>query len=559
MKAAGSGRGAGLAALLLVLLALLWLGARGDGLTTDEGIYIPAGLRHLARGDFSLNPETPPLAKLLCALPLQGRGLPAPARRRGESDADWARRILAGAADLGALIPAARLPVVVLTVLLAAGLWAWARATHGATAGWAALALAVFHPSLLAHGHLATTDLPATAGMLATSAAFWWWSRRPGLARAALVGLAFGLAISTRLTAAVLAPCLGLWALVECWRLPPAERRPRAGQLLGLALLSLLLGLGTVWASYGFRYSAAPDGRPARVVVLRDGAGGGHAWLLGSRLLPEAYLEGLRFQLEHERRGHPAYLLGERSRRGWRSYFLVAFLVKNTPGFLVATLLLLAALLRRPPAWQSVETQWLLPALATFAAASLGHIQIGERYLLPVYPYLILLIASRAAPLMARAQGRVLALAVAALHVAPAVAAAQPGHLAYFNALAGGTAGAHRVLLDSNLDWGQDLPRLARWMRDHGVDEVQLGYLGSDFPDRLGIRHRDLPGRHPCSAGPAVEPFAGVLVVSPNLLLNLLDRPGPNPYETLAGRQPDARAGVFFVYRLPAAGVSGSR
>jgi hypothetical protein len=146
---------------------------------------------------------------------------------------------------------------------------------------------------------------------------------------------------------------------------------------------------------------------------------------------------------------------------------------------------------------------------------------------------------------------RVAAVALAlAAHAAAALAVLPHGHLAYFNFLAGGPSGGHRVLLDSNLDWGQDLPRLAGWMREHGVSSVQLAYMGADDPQRLGIVREDLPGQVLYPVHPAAHPLTGTVVVSPNLLFGLVPSVAAT-YAPLRDRAPDGRAGVFFVYRLP--------
>jgi len=136
---------------------------------------------------------------------------------------------------------------------------------------------------------------------------------------------------------------------------------------------------------------------------------------------------------------------------------------------------------------------------------------------------------------------------VLTLHVVPALRVAPHGYLAYFNAIAGGPAGGHRLLLDSNLDWGQDLPRLAAWMRAHGVGRVQLAYHGSDDPDRYGIVHEDLPGVHLYPERPAPRPFEGTVAVSPNLLCGLFARLDP-AYASLRERPADDRAGIFFIF-----------
>ena len=516
---------AGVAALLAVLAAQLAHGLRADGLTNDEVLYIAAGWRHLTLRDHSLNPTHPPLASEVAALGLLPLAPRTPAWSDGDDPLSYSYRFVHVENDASAVIPRARAPVALMTLALALLCWAWAREAGGPAAGLAALALFCFHPSLLAHGHLATTDLPAAFWMLVASWLFWRWCRRPSALGAAGIALALGAGAATRLSAWVLAPCLAVLALARIVKAPAGERRRRAaetGVLLAAALIAVPL---VVWAAYGFRAPVA-------------------------HLMPAPYLEGLKFQVRHNRAGHLAYLLGERSRSGWPYYFLVALLVKSTPGFLLGLVAAVVALRGRDGA-RKVAPHWLLPALGTFAAVSAGHIQIGERYLLPFHAYLVPLIGCVLAAWMrdGRRWGAAAVTAALALHVVPAAAANRQGHLAYFNLLAGGTPGGHRVLLDSNLDWGQDLPRLADWMRRHGVASVQLAYMGADDPARFGIAHEDLPGRrlHPERRARAI--FDGTVVVSPNLVFGLVPALA-GTYAPLRERPPDDRAGVFFVYRM---------
>jgi dolichyl-phosphate-mannose-protein mannosyltransferase len=535
-------------ALLLALMALaLFAGARTDGITVDEPVYISAGYRHLTALDFRLNPETPPLAKMLAALPLLSLRLHTPA---APGEWGWIYRFF-HENSASRIMAVARLPAILLTVLLALLLWAWARAEHGPAAGLLALALAAFHPSLLAHGHLAATDLPAALGFLGTSWAFRRWCQAPTARRAALVALTLAAAVLTRLTAWLLVPSLALVAAIEAGRLASTQR-PRFFRGLGVLTLAGALIVPTmIWAAYGFRYVPWPGRSVAEPVAAELGKAGAMVARLGSwHALPETYVESLRFQLAHAALGHRAYLLGELSETGWRTYYLVAFAVKNTPGFLAA-LALAALVAARRGAWRGVGWHWLTPPLMLFLVVSIGRIDIGERYLLPVYPYAILLAAAAVPHVMTWRRGTWVLAGVLALHVVPSLLVMPRGHLTYFNLLAGGPDGGHRVLADSNLDWGQDLPRLKTWMERHGVEEIQLGYHGSDDPERLGLRARDLPGVHLYPGRPPADPFAGVVAVSPNLLLGIVEPKGPNPYPELRRRRPDGRAGVFFVYRMP--------
>jgi hypothetical protein len=391
--------------------------------------------------------------------------------------------------------------------------------------------------------------------MMAASWCFWRWTRRSTWAWALATAAMLGAALSTRLTAAVLLPCFAALAVFESAR--AEERRVVLRRSLGLAAAVLVVVPTVIWAAHGFRNPAGRVGGNGTAAAARPGEGRSSG-LRPSAVLPSAYVEGIRFQADHNRRGHMAYLLGERSRTGWRHYFAVAFLVKSTPGWLLLVALAAGVSAVGRGAGDVPRWHWLLPALATFAAVSAGHIQIGERYLLPVHASLVPWAASVLAlwtrgGTRPRVRVAVVAAGLAA-HAGPSLLAAGPGHLAYFNLLAGGTASGHRVLLDSNLDWGQDLPRLATWMRRRGVPSVQLAYMGSDDPARYGIRREDLPGRHLYPARPAPG-LAGTVAVSPNLLFDLL--PGlAGQYAALRDRPPDERAGVFFIYHLgaPAAG-----
>ncbi len=540
-------------ALVAAMAALLAIGLRSDGLTIDEIVYIGSGYRHVTALDYRLNPEQPPVAKLLGAVPLTALALrigPEDSAQAGEWS--WGYLLVHEWNDAVRVVSAARVPNVLLTLLLALLVWRWSREQNGPAAGIAGLVLIAFHPSLLAHGHLLTTDLPGALTMVAASWAFWRWSAAPTAGRAALVGVALAIAVTTRITNWLLVPSfVFLFAL----RLPERRRAETAKAVKAFLRLAIVAGVGVwlgIWALYGFRYLPWPGVSIAQPPGPELGLGGRLvAALEANRVLPEAYLEGARFVLEHNATGHQTYLLGHTSLRGWPWYYLVAVLVKNTEAFLAAVTIALVLVARRfrAVAEGSIEAHWLVPALAMFGAASAGHIQIGERYVLPIYPYLILLVAAQAPVLWARRGGRLIVVLLGLGHAGAALVAQPHGHLAYFNQLAGGPAGGYRVLADSNLDWGQDLPRLAAWMRRTGTERVLLGYHGSDRPERFGIVHDDLPGMLLYPTRPAQPPLSGVAAVSPNLALGIFGV-GDEIYSRLRSRPPDDRAGVYLIYRL---------
>jgi hypothetical protein len=197
----------------------------------------------------------------------------------------------------------------------------------------------------------------------------------------------------------------------------------------------------------------------------------------------------------------PAFLLGETSLTGWPWYFPIAFLVK-TPLPLLVLLGLALVTLRRHRGETTSELFLLIPPAVYTLMVLARHFNIGHRHILPVYPFLFIL-AGRCATLawgppaqsMASRERTWLRILVAALFLwhAGGTLRVHPHHLAFFNELAGGPAGGYRVLADSNLDWGQDLKNLGRWMEKNHVPRVKLSYFGGGDPDYYRIPHDLLP------------------------------------------------------------------
>jgi hypothetical protein len=269
--------------------------------------------------------------------------------------------------------------------------------------------------------------------------------------------------------------------------------------LAGMGLIALVV----LWASYGFR-------GPADFGVL-----------------PEDYVRGLLFVLEHSE-ARPTFLLGQLSDHASPYFFPVTFALK-TPLPLVA-LLVLAAFVTPRLSWRAAAFLWL-PVAVYLAFTFTRGLQIGHRHLLPIYPFLFVA-AGRAANLAGRASVsvRVLVLALVAWY-AVGTLAVHPHYLAYFNELAGGPRNGYKRLVDSSLDWGQDLKGLRTWMDARGVARIKLSYFGSADPSYYGIEADALPGYsapHPARVIREVRPGDLVAVSATNLqgvYLDPEDRP----------------------------------
>ncbi|MEO8360479.1 MAG: glycosyltransferase family 39 protein [Vicinamibacteria bacterium] len=542
-------------ALLLVQTGQLVYAVGADGMTYDELLYVAAGYRQLALGDHRFGAEHPPLALLLSALPLLP--LHPVVRDLGAEEAskgwDWAYQFLHNDNSEIQLLHRSRLMVVVLSLLLSLALWKWSRDAYGVSAGLAALCLSVFHPSLLAHGHLSTTEMAGTLSMILFSWALWRFCEAPTWGMILGVATALGAALATRLTGLLLIP-LGLLICVH-WLYRSGDRRLAARRVAQLVVACLVLAPILIWAAYGFRYAAwpgEPDPQTGAMVWARAIEGTPGAAVLGflkaHQLFPAAYLASLQAYLIKSTVGHQAYLLGQVSATGWWYYYLIAALVKNTPGFLLA-LAIGAGLVRKTD--RRAALHCLAPAVLMFAAASLSRVQVGERYILSVYAYLILWLASMTPLVLRQKAGGALAAAILVLHAAPALQTARAGYLPYFNFMVDHDL-AHRVLADSNLDWGQDLPRLAAWSAQHPDRPLQVAYWGMDSPDVYGLVREDLPGQMPYPAISLTRPpFTGWVAVSPTLLAGLYPPAGTEEIlRSLSKRTPDDHAGVFLIYNL---------
>lgn len=532
-----------LGGILAIAFVLGFLSARDDSATFDETTHLPAGYADLDRLDFRHNPEHPPLAKMIAAVPLKllGRGNPdyeSPAAWTGirvppdDPKRSRANQWVFGFAFLNgppdaptrrdpmALLVPARVAMLLLGSLLTLAVWGWTREMLGRREALVAAGLTALSPAVLAHARLVTTDLPAALGVTLALWTAWRFFRAPSLGRGAVLGLAVGFALLVKFSTLLLVPLLVGFAVADLVR-----RRAAAGArgraIAAGALLAALVAWGSIWAGYGFRYAAAADpgyrlewegvnttsGAMARSVALARDA----------RLFPEGYLFGLAYAGTSTAK-RLAFLNGELSITGWWHYFPEAFLLKTPPAFLILVAwATVAALARsRGRSWNGALVA--VPAVAWMASAMAGHLNIGHRHLVPIYPLLAIVASSILRP--GRLAAPPLATGLLLAGCAASTALAHPGYLSYFNVAAGGARGGWRYLVDSNIDWGQDLPKLKRWMDANGVGEVALAYFGTADPRAYGIRYKKVLIEYDFRPDePAVRPAPGeVLAVSVTLL-----------------------------------------
>ena len=484
-----------LAFLLVLFLGRIALTWRVFNDTVDESGHITAGLQYLKTGQYTFEPEHPPLGRLLLA------ALPHLAGLRfypnlWAYNAPW---VIQGPAFYWKTLTLARAGNLVFAALLFFIVWRWSLLLHGPVAALAACAILVCCPNILAMAGFATLDFAAAVAVLVPAFFFWRWSREPSWRHAVFSGVALGLAILTKFSSLVLLPPLLLLYFVLARRFP-------FRQLVVSGLLATVL----LWAGYRFETgSLTPGGHHFRSKYPNGQQGGLALTLTRSlehRTIPAPRLfQGLIDLVSHNREGHHAYLLGRTAQHGWWYYFPVAILLKTT----FPLLLLVALSLFAPSPGRLFALAAILVALI-FAMTS--NLNIGIRYVLPIYPFFALL----AGALFVRA-GRIRAIALVLLvwHAAESVRA-HPDYLPYFNQWARGRE--HRYLADSNLDWGQDLARLGQYTRDHGISDLQLSYFGPADPAAFGLAARKLNW---------ASPDPGWVAISVNHMVGIPDDRGP--------------------------------
>ncbi|MHB1319167.1 MAG: hypothetical protein ACYCYF_11160, partial [Anaerolineae bacterium] len=388
-------------------------------------------------------------------------------------------------------------------------------------------------------------------------------------------GILLGLAQLAKVSALMLVPVTGLLLLLGAW----SERRRfwaslptsavRAGVVVGIAAL-------VVWAGYGFEVGRV-EGLPLPVPAA-------------------THIRIYQILSEHYALGHPTFALGRVSTQGWAWYFPLAFVTKTPlPTLLLAIAALVVAIrtlrtaeevtsdhLSRPSGARSNRFSgsgrtgqaitrdrrssqvpgtpegprhpegWIIAIFpALYAATSLfSSVNIGYRHLLPVLPFIAIGVGVTLAHRCTRIRAPVLIALV--IWLAVGTLRTVPYPLTFFNELAGGPSNGYRVLVDSNLDWGQNLWDLKGWMEANGEMRVAYAHYSPAQPKAYGIEAGYLPPDPRAAPFAPWRPAPGLYAIGTTVLQGPY-APELNTYALFRDREPEARLGhALFVYRVEA-------
>jgi hypothetical protein len=605
------------AVAILLFATLSYTAASRKSPTYDEPLHIMAAVAAVQHGDFRIDPDHPPLWKYWAGLPLLADPPPVradlnhPGYRHITADVanqwSWLVDTLyrTRGNDPDRALARTRFMMLLCAVALGAVTARFAWRLAGPLAACAAVTLYALDPNFLAHGSLTKNDIALTLCITALAYSLWRAGQALTVGTVAAILIACAAAVTTKLTGLLTAPviCLTLAAralLPSPWPAFSRTLATRPHRLFAAAAVCVLCFFttyGLVWAVYGFRFNPSPvaDAHFDTRAVLKDAAffetfararraglpfdrADVRSWTPGlvmraavaaidRRAVPEAFAHGVLYS--YTSRFRATYILGHVYPDAKWYYFPVAFLTK-TP---LATLL--AVLAAGPVLWLArrragaatapsagPDARWsavvlLVPVLVFGFTAVTGDLNIGVRHIFPLYPFLFIAVGIAVArlyrlrPKFTKVLGAVLCVGLLAESL-PAF----PNYIPFFNAAAGGSRGGLRILADSNLDWGQDLPLLAKWQREHPDRTLHLAYFGSADPAHYGIRYRNAPDGYFFSRElPATTlPTRGVLAVSASVLQGILTaNPAHKPYAAFLHREPtEVLGGSIYLFDLDA-------
>lgn len=550
---------AAIVAVLLIHAGMLAWGAYRHSPTIDEPAYLASGVSHWKYGRFDLCKVSPPLVRLVAAIPVclvpheeNWGSYKVGAGVRSEHAVGRDFMVVNGRRTMW-LFTLGRWACIPFSWIGACTCFKWGLDLWGRRSAWVAMLLWCCSPNILAHGQMLTPDIGVTALSLAAAYASWTWTLRPGWGHAAAAGVLLGLSVLAKTNAVILFGILPVVSLVAV--IAQAGTVRRFAIMATQWAMALMIGIYVINLGFGFEgtlrrldhYEFASQtfrGPSDKAIGNRfDGT------LLGMVPVPfpQAFLEGIDLQRRDFENGSgrtKTYWRGVWYDHSWWWYYLYATGVKVPLG-LFALLLLSFAVQMRLGQWTK-SLAIVIPCIALFAIASsqtgFGH---AVRYVLPAFPFAFVF-ASGAVQDSIRS--RVTLIIASACLVASIVSSllVYPHSLAYFNELAGGPRNGHAHLLDGNLDWGQDLLYLEKWIAEHPeARPIHVGYWGIvPIDETLGQDLSQFDFRAD------EEPPEGWYAISVNHLRRDF-RMGEAKYEPFLNRQPVGMAGYsIYIYHI---------
>lgn len=505
-----------------------------DTPVVDEIPHIGAGYSYLVKQNMRLNPEHPPIAKDLAAIPLLfmniERGVFKNPYWLGDitPTSQWAvGKILLyqPGNDPDNILHWARLPMLLFFLSSAILIFKWGYKLYGKIGAYTALILFSFSPGVLAHSGLVTTDIAALTGILFAVYFFMKYLKEQTNKNLIVTGLVLGGALLTKFSALLLIPffilLMVIYGLTEPAVLIRHKIRNLKKRLLALLAIFMVALFIIVWPAYLFHvlnYNPIQQSRDIQIILSGFNKywwANALVWMSDKPLLRAGSHYMLGFIMIGNRifTAAPTYFLGKISPSGPGYFPLIYFLKEPLPWLILATTSILFTFWQlrfrknSNPQSAAQRKSWIqdhfeefgiiLWLVAYWSISISSRLNIGIRHLLPIYPFSILLASGqlvrisnfvkRSGPVLSRLFF-VCLISLLGWYLFESLRA-RPNYLSYFNQVAGGPSGGYRYVVDSNLDWGQDLKRFAQWVNDNSISKIELDYFGwASIEYYLGVK-----------------------------------------------------------------------
>lgn len=480
--------------VILAAVVLAYTSILNDSLIVDEIPHVGSGYSYVDAYEYRLNPEHPPLAKDLSGWMMKGfldiNDQPAYSSAFWETDVngqwDFGRRLVYNSGnDADAITRTVKIPMLLFFVLAGILVFRWTYEYYGSRAAVISIILFAFSPTILAHSRFVTTDVPALFGVVFASYFFFRYLKDRTRKNLVVAGLVFGVAQLLKFSVFLLVPyflfvAVAFAFLNKNWRV-----------VFATVLIMAIGFLAVVWPWYGWHsINHSPERQRADTAELLK--------TYGNRLFadPVVYLSdkplvrglaqyGLGLLMVNQRviGGNTVYFLGNVERFGNPIYFPVVYFLKESLAYWILAILALIYLVRKRTEFNVkkyfFEIMMAFWIIGYWIVSIQGSLNIGVRHLLPVYPFTIILMSGLLGNFFKKNVKPKIFLLIGLLgwYVYETVHI-HPFYLTYFNQVAGGPSGGHRHVVDSNLDWGQDLKRLSIWVEENNIRNLNLDYFG---------------------------------------------------------------------------------
>lgn len=481
--------------LLLFMLVVAILSMRDESAIMDEVAHIPAGYSYLTQRDMRLNPEHPPLLKDLSAiipsLFMKDINFPDDLNAwQNKVNGQWNfgfNFLYNSDNNADKIIFWSRIPMLLILLILGFYIFCWTKELFGPKTGLFALFLFSFSPTFIAHGRYVTTDVGAAAAFFIATYYFVKYLKNSSNKNLILAGITFGIAQLIKFSLFLLVPTFGLLLLI--WII---AAKKRFWKHVWKFTLILIIGYLLIYPVYLFHVA----NYPAEKQISDTDYHASHfpfkgirkplVWMAKTPILrPYAqYFLGLFMVFQRATGGNTTFFLGDVTNKGWHHYFPIVYAIKTPLALHILTIIALLFLAWRIPKKRFPELAMLIFIIIYWAFSIKSNLNIGVRHVLPTFPFIYILISGQIKRIFDYVKGKKLfrilrfALCILLIWYAFSSLSIFPYYLTHFNELIGGAKNGYKYVTDSNLDWGQDLKRLAKWVDENNIKKIKVDYFG---------------------------------------------------------------------------------